>query len=120
MSNALLAGGGRVMLQTAQVVMCGKDGVQCQAHILMDSTSHRTFKTEQMAKQLNLLSQRVESLSLLTFGTKKPQHLDTYVVNFNIIVKDGSSLPYVPVCFNRLLVLFGKVICIKLMLSFFK
>ena len=91
-SNALLAGGERVLLQTAQVVVCGKDGVQCQARILMDSASHRTFMTEQMAKRLNLQSQQVESLSLSTFGAKKPQHLDTYVVNFNIIVKDGSSI----------------------------
>ena len=91
-SNALLAGGERVLLQTAQVVVCGKDGVQCQARILMDSASHRTFMTEQMAKCLNLPSQRVELLSLSTFGTKRTQHLDTYVVNFNIIVKDGSSL----------------------------
>ena len=86
-SNVLLADG---LLQTAQVVVSGKDGVQCQAHVLMDSASHRTFMTEQMAKCLNLPSQRVESLSLSTFGTKKPQHLDTYVVNFNIIVKGGS------------------------------
>ena len=57
MSNVLLAGGRRVMLQTAQVVVCGKGGVQCQAHILMDSASHRTFMTEQMTKHLNLLSQ---------------------------------------------------------------
>ena len=91
-SNALLAGGERVLLQTAQVVVCGKDGVQHQARILMDSDSHQTFMTEQIAKCLNLPSQRVESLSLSTFGTKKPQHLDTYVVNFNIIAKDGSSI----------------------------
>ena len=37
-SNALLAGG--ELLQTVQVVVCGKDGVQCQARILMDSASH--------------------------------------------------------------------------------
>ena len=30
---------------------------------------------------------------IVTFDlwNKKPQHLDTYVVNFNIILKDGSS-----------------------------
>ena len=39
-SNALLAGGERVLLQTAQVVVRGKDGVQCQARILMESASH--------------------------------------------------------------------------------
>ena len=78
-TNTLLAGGERVLLQTAQVVVCGKNGVQCQARILMDSASHRTFMMEQMAKRLNLPQQRVESLSLSTFGTKRPQHLDTYI-----------------------------------------
>ena len=39
-SNVLLAGGERVLLQTAQVVVCGKDGVQCQICILMGSASH--------------------------------------------------------------------------------
>ena len=43
-----------------------------------------------MAKRLNLQPQRTESLSVSTFGTRKPQNLDTYVVNFNIITKDGS------------------------------
>ena len=69
-SNALLAGGERVLLQTAQVVVHGKDGVQCQARILMESASHRTFMMTQMAKRLNLPPQQVESLSLSTFGTK--------------------------------------------------
>ena len=70
MSNTLLAGGEKVLLQTPQVVVC-KDGSKCQARVLMDSASHRTFMTEQMAKQLNLLSQRSESLSVSTFGTRK-------------------------------------------------
>ena len=61
----------------------------------------------------------MKSLSLLTFGAKKPQHLDTYVVNFNVIVRDMVyNFLYNPMCFNRLLVLFGEVLCIKLMLSF--
>lgn len=66
-SNALLAGGEKVLLQTAQVVMCNKDGLKCQVHVLMDIASHRIFMTEQMAKQLNLLPQRSESLSISTF-----------------------------------------------------
>ena len=35
-------------------------------------------------------------LSISTFGTKKPQNVDTYVVNFNIIVKDGSLISLHP------------------------
>ena len=91
-SNILLAGGERVFLQTAQTFVCGKDGVKFEARVLMDSASHLTFITEQMAKCLNLQPQRTESLSVSTFGTRKPQNIDTYVVNFNIITKDDSSI----------------------------
>ena len=91
-SNTLLAGGEKVLLQTAQVVVC-KNGSKCQARVLMDSASHRTFMTEKMAKQLNLLSQRSESLSVSTFGTRKPQSIETYVVDFNMVAKDGLLIP---------------------------
>ena len=70
MRNILLAGGKRALLQTAQVVVYGKDGVQFQACILMKNASHRTFMTEQMVMSLNLPPQQVESLSVSTFGTK--------------------------------------------------
>ena len=70
LSNPLLETLERVLLQTVQVVVCVKDGVQCQTCILMDIASHRTFMMAQMAKCLNLPSQRVESLSISTFGTK--------------------------------------------------
>ena len=39
-SNKLLAGGERVLLQTAQTVVCGRDGVKFEARVLMDSASH--------------------------------------------------------------------------------
>ena len=91
-SNTLLAGGERVLMQTAQTVVCGKDGVKFEAHILMDSASHRTFMTERLAKRLNLSPQRTEFLSVSTFETKKPQNMDTYVVNFNVIAKDGLTI----------------------------
>lgn len=85
-SNALLAGGEKVLLQTAQVVMCNKDGLKCQVHVLMDIASHRIFMTEQMAKQLNLLPQRSESLSISTFWMR----LKVYVIEFNIV---GLPIP---------------------------
>ena len=91
-SNTLLAGGERVLLQTAQVTVCGKDGLWLQARVLMDSASHRTFMTEQMAQRLNLQSIRTELLSVSTFGTKRAQSLETYVVDFNLMTKQGSSI----------------------------
>ena len=63
-SNALLASGERVLLQTAQVIACGTDGVKSQARVLMDSASHRTFMTEQMAKKLKLQPQKRSSICI--------------------------------------------------------
>ena len=48
--------------------------------------------TEKLAKQLKLQPQHKELLSVLTFGAKNPQDVDTYVVKFNLITKDKSPL----------------------------
>jgi len=58
----------------------------------MDSASHRTFMTEQMAQRLNLRPLRAEVLSVLTFGTSRAQSLETYVVSFNVLTRQGSSM----------------------------
>jgi len=42
-SSTLLVGGERVLLQTAQITVYGKDKLQLQAHVLMYSASHCTF-----------------------------------------------------------------------------
>ena len=88
----MLASGESVLLQTAQVIVCGTDGAKSQAHVLMDSASHRTFMTEQMAKKLKLQPQRREALSVATFGTKKPQNLETFVVEFSLTTKEGLTI----------------------------
>ena len=61
-SNTLLAGGKRVLLQAAQTVVCGKGGVKFEALVLMESASNWTFMTKQMVKLLNLQLQQTESL----------------------------------------------------------
>ena len=68
--------------------MCGAQGVEAQARVLMDRASHCTFMTEQMAKKLNLQLKRKETLLVSTFGTKKPQNLETSVVKFSITTKE--------------------------------
>ena len=57
----------------------------------MDSASQRTFVTEQLAKQLQLPLQQKE-LSISTFGGKRPEGLDTYIVQFSISTKEGSLI----------------------------
>ena len=81
-----------MLLQTAIVPVYCANGSIISARILLDSASQRTFMTERLAKQLNLPSQRKETLSISTFGSHGPQSIDTYVVNFTIITKKGSSM----------------------------
>ena len=85
--------GERVLLQIATVPIQTADGsATILAKVLLDSASHRTFMTDQLAKRLCLNSQRKEVLSVSTFAARGPQKVSTYVVHFNLMTKDGSCL----------------------------
>ena len=45
-----------------------------------------------MAQRLDLQPLRTEVLSVSTFGTSKAQSLETYVVSFNVMTKQGQSM----------------------------
>ena len=92
LSHTLLASGEKVLLQTAKVIVSGTNGCKISARALLDSASQRTFVTEQLAKQLQLPLQQKELLSISTFGGKRPEGLDTYVVQFSISTKEGSLI----------------------------
>ena len=92
LSHTLLASGEKVLLQTAKVIVSGTNGCKISARVLLDSASQRTFVTEQLAKQLQLPLQQKELLSISTFGGKRPEGLDTYVVQFSISTKEGSLI----------------------------
>ena len=47
--------------------------------------------TDKLAKRLQLSSQYKEALSVSTFAA---QDVDTYVVQFNLITKNGTSFNY--------------------------
>lgn len=92
--QALVTCGERVLLQTATVPIQTADGSKIiSAKVLLDSASHRTFMTDRLAKQLQLNSQRKETLSVSTFAARGPREVNTYVVHFNLVTKDGSCLP---------------------------
>ena len=63
------------------------------AKVLLDSASHRTFITDQLAKKLKLTCDREELLSVSTFAARTPQQVNTFVVHFNVITKNNSCLP---------------------------
>ena len=89
-----MATGERVLLQTATELVQSNDGLKsATVKVLFDSASHRTLMTDKLAKRLQLSSQYKEALSVSTFAARRPQDVDTYVVQFSLITKDGTSLP---------------------------
>ena len=99
-SNAtpmLLASGERVLLQIATVPIQREDGlITVTARVLLDSASQRTFMPDHLAKQLKLVPEHRQSLSVSTFGAEKASNIDTYVVHFR--VKTKGWIPHVNVC----------------------
>ena len=90
--HSLLAGGEKVLLQTAKVTVLAEDGSGISANLLLDSDSQQTFMTDRLAKQLKLPSQQKESLLIYTFEDKRPQNLDTYVVKFTIVTQETPPI----------------------------
>ena len=62
------------------------------ACVLLDSASQRTFMTDCLAKQLKLVPEHRESLSVSIFGAEKASNIDTYVVHFRVKTKEGSHM----------------------------
>ena len=95
-SNAtpmLLASGERVLLQIATVPIQREDGsITVMARVLLDSASQRTFTTDRLARQLKLVPEHREPLSVSTFGAEKASNIDTYVVHFRVKTKEGSHM----------------------------
>ena len=82
------------MLQTATVLVQSNDGLKSATiKVLFDSGSYHTFVKDKLAKRLQLSSQYKEALSVSTFAARRLQDVDTYVVQFSLINKDGTSLP---------------------------
>ena len=80
--------------KTTTVLIKTEDGSKTTfAKVLLDSASHHIIMTGMLAKQLQLNSQRKETLSTSKFAVRGPQKVSTCVAHFNLITKDGSCLP---------------------------
>ena len=93
-SPACLATGEQVILQTAYSTVFGEDGSSMDTRLLLDSGSQRTYMSERLARQLHLqpVLHDQEPLSVSTFGDTRPFMMDTNVVHFYLLLKDGSRL----------------------------
>ena len=91
--NVLMSPEEMVLMQTAKCNVFNKvTGKQENIRMLFDSGSQRTYITEDLAKKLSLTLGEKSKISLVTFGSEKPQPLVTPSTVLNIELKDGSAL----------------------------
>ena len=90
---ACLAAGQSVILQTASTTVYAEQGNRsASVRLLLDSGSQRTYMSRRLAESLHLQPALHEPLSISTFGDTRPFTVDTYLVNFQLGLKDGSRL----------------------------
>ena len=94
-SQTLVSSSEEILLQTAIVPAQSDDKTETvSVKVLLDSASHCSFMTERLAKQLKLVPQYKELLSVSTFAARKPQDVSTYVVEFNVMTKDNTCMHF--------------------------
>ena len=91
--NALISSEEMVLMQTIKGnILHPINGMQENVRMLFDSESQRTYITDNLARKLNLKLGNKSKISLITFGSEKPQPLDTPSTDLNFELKDGSVL----------------------------
>lgn len=92
--HMLLASNEKVLMQTAMIQIKGQSSEQpIQVRAILDSGSQRSYITENMAEILKVEMQSNQTLSVLTFGSSKPNEVKMSTVSIEILMKEGNSLP---------------------------
>ena len=81
-----------ILLQTATITATRQDGSPITFRALLDSGSQRSYMTRQLADALGVEELHPELLSVSTFGTKSPSHLQTTVAQFDLPLLDHDHL----------------------------
>ena len=81
-------------MQTATVVVLSNETriPTIKTRILMDTGSQRTYVTEEIVKQLQLIPSARESHAVFTFGSNKPKQIRTPLVVFDLKLNNGRNL----------------------------
>lgn len=83
---------GSTILQTAVVEVEGPDCESMKCRVLLDSGSMRSYVTEKTARKLNLKVEDNDQLIVFTFGSDKPQKLDSSLVKLHINTRTNKRL----------------------------
>ena len=91
--NVLLSSGESVLMQTAKTKVNNPiTNSQQTVRLLLDTGSQRTYVTESLAKSLNLKMGEPNDITLVTFGSKKPQRIKSPSTTIGITLRNGSTL----------------------------
>ena len=63
-----------------------------KVRMILDSGSQRTYVTERLAKDLCLNLSPPEKLTVVTFGTENPRHLQYKPSSLQVVLKDGKAM----------------------------
>jgi hypothetical protein len=89
--QVLVASGEGVILQTALATVKNST-IVTKVRVLLDTGSHRTYITENLAKHLNLTLENMQEISVGTFGTRTRKTIQTPATKLNFILKDGTKM----------------------------
>ena len=83
-----------MLLQTARTYAHnpGNPWQSMEVRILLDSGSQRSYITEQAQRQLSLLPEREQRLSIATFGATREEPKTCPVVNVELKLKDNNTI----------------------------
>ena len=90
--SSLLAVGEQIVMQTALVEAINpNEQYKEPVRILLDTGSHRTYITEELADKLQLKPEGTNSITLFTFGTNKPKDIVSKLVTLSLKSKRGNT-----------------------------
>ena len=91
--SSLLVSGEQVLMQTALVDTLNLNTSKEQStRLLLNCGSQRTYITEDLVNELQLVSSNTEILTVFTFGSTKPKQFKTPVVEFGLKLKNGHTM----------------------------
>ncbi|XP_060597241.1 uncharacterized protein LOC132751136 [Ruditapes philippinarum] len=89
--NVLVSSNEMVLMQTAITDIKNPDTSATQSvRLLLDSGSHRTYITENLARKLHLKVTGEQEIKLVTFGNNSTQCIKTKCANIDVKLKNGE------------------------------
>ena len=83
--------GSQVLMQTAiATIKNTSSNASTSTRLILDSGSQRTYITERLAKDLQLVLHSPEKLTVATFGSNKPKHIKYRPAELQLVLRDGS------------------------------